>query len=142
MKSFDGFGKIFKLIIANSSYFKFYFILTRLKLIMLKFIILSLLFILGFGGQSVPIPLHPDGLTLNANVNSFVLEAHYDLLCPDSRDSYFSLRNVLNATKDSVRFTIHFFPLPYHTYAHRAAIVAKVIATAYGDNTAWDFVNV
>lgn len=108
---------------------------------MLKFIIIFLVVVLSLGEQAVPIPSHPDGLSLNSNVNSFVLEAYYDLLCPDSRDSYFNLMKVLNTTKNSVRFTIHFFPLPYHTYAHRAAIVERVIATAYGDSAAWDYVN-
>ena len=50
----------------------------RLYKKMFKFIILSLVVVLSLGEQSVPIPSHPDGLSLNSNVNSFVLEAHYE----------------------------------------------------------------
>ena len=83
--------------------------------------------------QSVPIPSQLDGLTRGQLNSSFLLEAHYDLLCPDSRASYFALKQVLdqaNATNANLLFRIHFFPLPFHTYAHRAAIGERAGAHA------------
>ena len=96
---------------------------------MFKSLVFISLLALSLCSQTIPLPKTLDGLSLGSETTSFTLEAHYDLLCPDSRDSYFVLSQVIRdfnlSSNPNFKFTIHFFPLPYHTYAHRAAIVER-----------------
>ena len=106
-------------------------------------LLLSVLYI-SLASQTIPLPKTLDGLSLGQSNSSFVLEAHYDLLCPDSRDSYFILSQVLQdfnlSTNSNFLFTIHFFPLPYHTFAHRVAIGERYLQDNFGSIVAWEYV--
>ncbi len=106
------------------------------------FLFFSLL-ILNIASQSITIPKTSDGLSLGQMSSSFHLEAHYDLLCPDSRDSYFALTQVIGdynlTSKQNFKYTIHFFPLPFHTYAHKVAIGERFVQDTYGYEKAWEY---
>lgn len=128
---------------------------------MFKSLVFLSLLALSLCSQTIPLPKTLDGLSLGSETTSFTLEAHYDLLCPDSRDSYYVLSQVIRdfniSTNPNFKFTIHFFPLPYHTYAHRAAIVERFyiftikclkvsslpryIQDVYGSAEAWRYVD-
>ena len=87
----------------------------------------------SFSAQVVPFPKVPEGLVIGDPTSSKIhLEAHYDLLCPDCRDSYFALSKVikeLDLLNKNFSMTIHFFPWPFHTYSFLATVVAKYLQT-------------
>ena len=111
---------------------------------MLK-VVLFLVSIIGLtlASQTIPLPKTLDGLSLGHLNSSFSLEAHYDLLCPDSRNSYYILSQVMRdynlSTSENFKFTIHFFPLPYHTFAHKVAIGERFVQDNYGVGKAWEY---
>ena len=65
-----------------------------------------------------------------------VLEAFYDLLCPDSKASWPIIKQVLAAYESSgqLYFLMHTFPLPYHTWSFIANEGAHVIHALTGGN--------
>jgi len=100
---------------------------------MLKLSVLIVLVLAAFASQDTPIPSRPDGYGIGSNTPTLHIEAFYDLLCPDSRDSWGVLQALLVseyhiATNQTLRFTAHIFPLPYHINAFMAAQGARVIA--------------
>jgi protein-disulfide isomerase len=86
------------------------------------------LFVGALSVQNVPIPDRPEGVSVIGSPNArFHLEAFYDLTCPGSRDSFFTLKPILaNLTRNAnFRFTIHLFPLPYHLNSYTTIRGAK-----------------
>jgi len=96
---------------------------------------LATLVILALGAsafQDTPIPPRPDGFSLGSNSPKLHLEVFFDLLCPDSRTSWRILEPILRndfhiTTNQTLRFTIHMFPLPYHFNAFFTAQGARII---------------
>lgn len=86
----------------------------------------------------VPIPTRPDGYALQHNPQPgapVVLEAFYDLLCPDSKASWPVVKQVIDTYHSSqVLFLMHTFPLPYHTWSFIANEGAHVIHALTGGN--------
>lgn len=90
---------------------------------------------LAYGPGSVPIPRTYDGFALGPASAPLLVEAFYDLQCPDSRAAHPVLRTVFeticsrsNTPQGCVRLIVHMFPLPYHRAAFPAAQIAQVIA--------------
>ncbi|KAG6432015.1 hypothetical protein SASPL_103588 [Salvia splendens] len=46
--------------------------------------------------------------------NEVLIEAFYDPVCPDSRDSWPPLKQAVEEFSSRVRLVVHTFPLPYH----------------------------
>ena len=100
---------------------------------MLKLSVLAVVFFAVFASQDVPIPSRPDGFSLGSNTPTLHIEAFFDLLCPDSRDSWGVLQALLATeyhitTNQTLRFTAHIFPLPYHINSFLVSQGARVIA--------------
>jgi len=100
---------------------------------MLKYSILIVLVLAAFASQDTPIPSRPDGFSVGATTPVLHLEAYYDLLCPDSRDSFAILQLLLVneyhiTTNTTLKFTVHIFPLPYHINSFLVSQGARVIA--------------
>ncbi|CAD8051999.1 unnamed protein product [Paramecium sonneborni] len=67
--------------------------------------------------QYVPIPNKPLGVSLGDS-KKIIIEAFYDLQCPDSKNSFGILDQVLKQGYGSqFKYTIHMFPLPFHRTA-------------------------
>jgi len=93
---------------------------------------LALFAFTAFASQDTPIPPLPDGFSIGSNTPKLHLEAFFDPLCVDSRDSWKILEPILRndfhiATNQTLRLTIHMFPLPYHINAFFTAQGANVI---------------
>lgn len=70
-------------------------------------------------------PTHPCPLRSDAQV---LLEAHFDLLCPDCAAAWPVYQQVLAAYGPSkLRGIVHLFPLPYHTWAFAAAFGGNLL---------------
>lgn len=84
----------------------------------------------------IPIPPRYDGFVYNDRVgaNSVLVEAFFDPLCPDSRDAWWPLKEVLRFYDDKITFIVHPFALPYHYnsfIACRSLHIANRINPAY-----------
>jgi protein-disulfide isomerase len=77
-----------------------------------------------------PIPSRYDGFALGRAEALVHVEAFYDLMCPDCRDSWPAVREMLAAMGGPVRFTLHAFPLPYHRNAFLAAQAAQALGAS------------
>ena len=86
----------------------------------------------------VPIPNRPDGYALSLTAPAtapVVLEAFFDLLCPDSKAAWPVVKQLLEHYPQSVYFLMHTFPLPYHTFSFLANEGAHVMDALTGGNT-------
>eukprot|EP00252_Welwitschia_mirabilis_P006366 TRINITY_DN1721_c0_g1_i2.p1 TRINITY_DN1721_c0_g1~~TRINITY_DN1721_c0_g1_i2.p1 ORF type:complete len:221 (-),score=7.39 TRINITY_DN1721_c0_g1_i2:230-892(-) len=86
--------------------------------------------------SQVPIPPRYDGFLFKNRIssNSVVIEAFFDPVCPDSRDSWWPLKQILQLYQEKVSFIFHPFPLPYHNnafIASRSLHIANAINTSY-----------
>lgn len=85
----------------------------------------------------VPIPSRPDGYALSLTAPAtapVVLEAFFDLLCPDSKAAWPTIKQLLSHYSTSLYFLLHTFPLPYHTWSFIANNGAHVIDALSGGN--------
>ncbi|CAD8136824.1 unnamed protein product [Paramecium pentaurelia] len=72
---------------------------------------------LVLSNQYVPIPNKPLGVS-KGDSKKLIIEAFFDLQCPDSRNSFRILDQVLQQGYGTqFKYTIHMFPLPYHRAA-------------------------
>jgi hypothetical protein len=64
-----------------------------------------------------PIPSRPDGYALGSGPATapVVLDAFFDLLCPDSSAAWPTIKKVIAVYPTQLYFLLHTFPLPYHT---------------------------
>lgn len=114
---------------------------------MFKLVILALFAITAFSSQDTPIPASPDGYSLGSTTPTLHLEGHFDLICPDCKNSWAILEPILRNEYDIVnnktlRFTIHLFPLTYHVNSFLASQGARVIADNLRDpNDMWTYIN-
>ncbi|XP_068313900.1 uncharacterized protein [Pyrus communis] len=82
---------------------------------------LTLLFVLVLSGcaQSLP-PSKYDGFLYGHHLvdsDSILIEAFFDPVCPDSRDAWPPLKQVVEHYAPRVTVAIHLLPLPYHDNA-------------------------
>jgi len=82
---------------------------------------------------SASIPQFIEGYSRGSDNPILHIEAYYDLLCPDSQNQWNILEPLLKntyhiTTNQTLRFTIHLIPLPYHLHAHPMIQGAKIIA--------------
>lgn len=93
----------------------------------------------SFASQDIPIPSKIEGVHLGERNSSFVIEAHLDLLCPGSQQTFFTLINVIKdfqLFEENFLFSIHIFPLPYHTHSFKLSIIEKFIQSTQGEEKA------
>ncbi|XP_059460612.1 uncharacterized protein LOC132189825 [Corylus avellana] len=94
------------------------------------------LFVVNVRAQSLPPPKIDGFVYENIRVNSdtIIIEAFYDPVCPDSRDSWPPLKQALSYYGSRAWLVVHLFPLPYHDNAFVASralhIVNKLNASA------------
>jgi len=96
----------------------------------------------------VPIPNRPDGYGLSGPASApIVFEAFFDLLCPDSKESWPVMQQMMSHYADQLHFRLHTFPLPYHTWSFVANQAAHVVfqqtnnVSAVADWTTQVFIN-
>jgi len=97
------------------------------------FLAVAILGCFSLKANPVPFPPTPDGYSRGSNTPQLHLEVFYDLLCPGSQNQWNILEPLLKNTyhidsNQTLRFTIHVFPLPYHIHAFTMAQGAKIIA--------------
>ncbi|KAJ8772674.1 hypothetical protein K2173_027851 [Erythroxylum novogranatense] len=116
----------------------------------------SFLLVLNATSQSLP-PATYDGFVYRSyrgGPHSILIEAFYDPVCPDSRDSWPPLKQALHHYGSDVWLVVHLLPLPYHDNAFAASRALHIVnglncsatflllehffndqARFYGDNT-------
>mgnify|MGYP004717508049 CR=1 FL=1 len=80
------------------------------------FLLFCFLIYIGCAKAQVSIPPKPDGFWYHnraPNPDSVVIEAFFDPLCPDSRDSWKPLKEAIQNYGSSIALVVHTFPLPY-----------------------------
>ena len=89
--------------------------------------------------QPVPLPNLPDGFRIGAS--GPVVETFMDFLCPDCAGDWPVMGQLLAHYGSKISLILHTFPLPYHTFAFRAAQGAHVIASlnASSSQAVFDF---
>lgn len=110
------------------------FTLTQL----LSFILLPVvnLSILTVQSQNLP-PARYDGFVYEnrqGDLNSILVEAFFDPVCPDSRDSWPPLKEALKHYGSRVWLVVHLLPLPYHDNAFvscRALHIANTLNSSF-----------
>ena len=111
----------------------------------MKIFLLTISFFFGISlaSQEIPIPSRLDGIKIGKTNSTFHLEAHLDLLCPGSKDSFFTLMQIINDHQlynENFLFTVHIFPLPYHTFSFKLSILEKFIHDIYGETMALNYI--
>ncbi|KAK7310988.1 hypothetical protein RJT34_08822 [Clitoria ternatea] len=100
----------------------------RMKIL---FLVLAIFFTAATADYIPPPRL--DGFVYNNPSSSFALqdtvliEAYFDPLCPDSRDSWPPLKQALQHYGSSVSLLLHLLPLPYHDNAFVASRALHVV---------------
>lgn len=90
---------------------------------------LTLYSIVQARGDYIP-PAKPPGFVYQNrpfNRNTVLIEAFYDPVCPDSRDSWPPLKQVLSHYGSRVNLVVHLLPLPYHDNAFVASRALHVV---------------
>jgi len=80
----------------------------------------------------LPIPNRYDGFSQGSPSSPILFEAFFDLLCPDCAAAWPNIQSVLayynpSGHPSALRFYLHVFPLPYHTWAYSASQGAQAI---------------
>merc|ERR1711871_515047 len=76
--------------------------------------------VLSAQAQTIPVPKRYDGFVRGSG--QIVIEAYYDLMCPDSRQSWPTMKALVDqAFPGKVALVVHTFPLPYHRWSFTAA---------------------
>ncbi|KAK4600068.1 hypothetical protein RGQ29_009936 [Quercus rubra] len=85
--------------------------------------------VVNVGAQTLP-PARTDGFVYkNHRVNSdtIIIEAFYDPVCPDSRDSWPPLKKALHYFGSHTWLVVHLLPLPYHDNAFVASRALHIV---------------
>ncbi|XP_016505229.1 uncharacterized protein LOC107823148 [Nicotiana tabacum] len=98
----------------------------------LNYIVLlnSVLILLSSVSAQVSLPSKQDGFWYVNRVtktDSILIEAFFDPVCPDSRDSWPPLKLALNHYGSHVSLVVHPFPLPYHDNAFISSRALHII---------------
>ncbi|CAK7346128.1 unnamed protein product [Dovyalis caffra] len=86
--------------------------------------------------QNLP-PARYDGFVYEnrqGDLDSILIEAFYDPVCPDSRDSWPPLKEALKHYRSRVWLVVHLLPLPYHDnafVASRALHIANTLNSSF-----------
>jgi protein-disulfide isomerase len=91
---------------------------------------------------AIPIPSHPLGFDQGNTSSSVLIEAFYDLQCPDSKASYPALLQLLEQHGSEVLLRMHLFPLPYHRSGFLSAQSARVVQTLNSNDQLFHWFNV
>jgi len=86
-------------------------------------------YVVNVGAQTLP-PARTDGFVYkNHQVNSdtIIIEAFYDPVCPDSRDSWPPLKKALHYFGSHTWLVVHLLPLPYHDNAFVASRALHIV---------------
>lgn len=86
-------------------------------------------YVVNVGAQTLP-PARTDGFVYkNHRVNSdtIIIEAFYDPVCPDSRDSWPPLKKALHYFGSHTWLVVHLLPLPYHDNAFVASRALHIV---------------
>ncbi|KAJ7957910.1 Thioredoxin superfamily protein [Quillaja saponaria] len=67
--------------------------------------------------------------------DTILIEAFYDPVCPDSRDSWPPLKQALRYYGSSVSLVVHLLPLPYHDNAFVASRALHIVNDLYPSAT-------
>ncbi|GMJ14871.1 hypothetical protein like AT1G76020 [Hibiscus trionum] len=79
--------------------------------------------------QSLP-PAKYDGFLYTnhpVDSNTIVIEAFFDPVCPDSRDSWPPLKQAIHHYGSRVSLIVHLLPLPYHDYAFATSRALHIV---------------
>lgn len=79
--------------------------------------------------QNLP-PAKADGFVYGNHtlyLDTIFIEAFFDPVCPDSRDSWPPLKKVLDHYGSRVRLVIHLLPLPYHDNAYATSRALHIV---------------
>ncbi|CAL5384632.1 unnamed protein product [Camellia sinensis] len=82
--------------------------------------LLALFFFFAIVRAQVTIPARLDGFVYkngSFSVDSIMIEAFFDPVCPDSRDAWPPLKQILHHYGDRLSLIVHPFALPYHDNA-------------------------
>ncbi|CAF3333822.1 unnamed protein product [Rotaria sp. Silwood2] len=94
-----------------------------------------LIVLIGFVSTQVPIPSRPDGYGVGGPADAHVvIDMFLDPLCPNSKASWPTVLQVIQAYGIRIHFRIHTFPLPYHTNSFVASQGLHVIANVTNRN--------
>jgi len=83
-----------------------------------------------------PIPSKYSGHPRGSPDGQVLLEVFYDHLCPDSKASWPTMKQVLSYYGNKLDFYVHTFPLPYHRNAFYSTQAGLVVESAKGED-AW-----
>jgi protein-disulfide isomerase len=87
--------------------------------------------------QPVPLPNTMDGFVSGQLTAQVTLDTFIDLLCPDCAADYPTIKQVAaHYGPAKLQWRMHFFPLPYHTWAFMAAQTAHTIKAVNGSDAA------
>ncbi|KAM3710907.1 hypothetical protein ACB094_01G068500 [Castanea mollissima] len=95
----------------------------------LSLFIFLIFYVVNVGAQTLP-PARTDGFVYkNHRVNSdtIIIEAFYDPVCPDSRDSWPPLKKALHYFGSHTWLVVHLLPLPYHDNAFVASRALHIV---------------
>jgi len=92
----------------------------------------GVLFVCQLATAQIPIPNRYDGFSQGSPSSPILFEAFFDLLCPDCAAAWPNIRDVLayynpSGQPSALRFYLHAFPLPFHTWGYSAAQGAQAI---------------
>ncbi|KAK8509971.1 hypothetical protein V6N13_118515 [Hibiscus sabdariffa] len=79
--------------------------------------------------QSLP-PAKDDGFLYTDNgvdSDTILIEAFFDPVCPDSRDSWPPLKQAIHHYGSRVSLIVHLLPLPYHDYAFATSRALHIV---------------
>ncbi|GLT34993.1 hypothetical protein SLA2020_094780 [Shorea laevis] len=81
--------------------------------------------------QSLPPPRYDGFVYTNHEVdsNTIIIEAFFDPVCPDSRDSWPPLKQAIEFYGSRVWLVVHLLPLPYHDNAFVASRALHIVNT-------------
>ncbi|KAE8674608.1 Pentatricopeptide repeat (PPR) superfamily protein [Hibiscus syriacus] len=79
--------------------------------------------------QSLP-PVKYDGFLYTnhpVDLDTILIEAFFDPVCPDSRDSWPPLKQAIHHYGSRVSLIVHLLPLPYHDYAFATSRALHIV---------------
>jgi len=111
----------------------------------LLLVLVCVLSILGISIAQIPIPRRYDGFSQGDTNSPILFEMFADLLCPDCKQAWPNIKDVLNwynhpGQSSNIRFYLHTFPLPYHHNAFFAAQGLHGVSATHPD-LVWDYVD-
>ncbi|TKY75277.1 Thioredoxin fold [Spatholobus suberectus] len=101
-----------------------------LRAAILQFAALQALVILFSAGADYIPPSRLDGFVYEkVSLDTVLIEAFYDPVCPDSRDSWPPLKQALHHYGSRVSLLLHLLPLPYHDNSFVASRALHIVNT-------------